>query len=46
MIIEERLEKAKYEINKSKYYDYVITSTNKEEDYKKIKNIIKKILTK
>ena len=44
--IEERLEKAKYEINKSKYYDYVITSTNKEEDYKKIKNIIKKILTK
>ena len=44
--IEERLEKAKYEINKTKYYDYVITSTNKEEDYKKIKNIIKKILTK
>lgn len=44
--IEERLEKAKYEINKSKYYDYVITSTNKEEDYKKIENIIKKILTK
>lgn len=44
--IEERLEKAKYEINKNKYYDYVITSTNKEEDYKKIKNIIKKILTK
>lgn len=44
--IEERLKKAKYEINKSKYYDYVITSTNKEEDYKKIKNIIKKILTK
>lgn len=38
--IKERLEKAKYEISKSIYYDYVITSKTKEEDYITVKNII------
>ncbi len=45
-IIIERLEKAKYEISKSKYYDYIIKSTTRTKDYKTIKDIINSKLEK
>lgn len=38
----ERLNKAIYEIEKSIYYDYVIESTTRDEDYEKILNIVLK----
>ena len=38
--IKERLNKALYEIKNSNFYDYIIESGSKEEDYDKIKNII------
>lgn len=38
--IKERLNKALYEIKNSDFYDYIIESGSKEEDYDKIKNII------
>ncbi len=40
--IKERLDKALYEIEKSIYYDYVIESNTKEEDYEKVKEIVLK----
>ena len=40
--IKERLEKAIYEIKKSIYYDYVVESTTRDEDYEKILNIVLK----
>lgn len=42
--IKERLEKAKYEIANSAYYDYIIVSDTKEKDYHNIKDIIQKEL--
>lgn len=38
--IKERLNKAHYEVNKSIYYDYIIESKTKEEDYNNVKKII------
>lgn len=40
--IKERLDKALYEIEKSIYYDYVIESNTKEEDYERVKEIVLK----
>jgi len=40
--IKERLEKAIYEVKKSIYYDYVVESTTRDEDYEKILNILLK----
>lgn len=39
--IEERLQKAIYEIDKAKYYDHIIVSKDKEHDYIEVLNIIK-----
>lgn len=41
--IKKRLDKALYEINKSIYYDYIIESKSKEEDYEDIKKILSNI---
>ena len=42
-IIEERIKKAKYEIEKSKYYDYIVISGSKEKDYQSVLNIINNV---